>query len=96
MLVPGAFLEFLGQELPRGKLEGKGRRERRAQKVCWQVQLGLGCLTLQCPVSPKAGGWVPNSLGSPGSPPVGNLWLWELQKTLGIVSVIRNFHVSQA
>lgn len=35
MLAPGAFLEFLVQELPWGKLEGKARRERRAEKVCW-------------------------------------------------------------
>lgn len=56
MLAPGAFLEFLVQELPRGKSEGKARRERRAGKVCWQVQLGPGCLTLQVPSVPK--GWV--------------------------------------
>lgn len=35
MLAPGAFLEFLVQELPREKSEGKARRERRAGKVCW-------------------------------------------------------------
>lgn len=49
MLAPGAFLEFLVQELPRGKLEGKARRERRAEKVWWQVQLGLGCSPCNVP-----------------------------------------------
>lgn len=79
MLASGAFLEFLVQELPRGKLEGKARRERRAKKVWWQVQLGLGCLTLQCPQ--RLGG------GCQGgdSPLVGHLGLRELQKILGTV-----------
>lgn len=79
MLAPGAFLEFPVQELPWGKQEGKARRERRAEKVCWQVQLGLGYLTLQCPqrLGDKCQGG--------DAPLVGNLGLWELQKILGIV-----------
>lgn len=40
MLAPGAFLECLAQELLRGKLEKKAIKERRAKKVCWQVQRG--------------------------------------------------------
>lgn len=80
MLAPGAFLECLARELLQGKLEKKAIKERRAKKVCWQVQSGAASAhqALSIPA-----GWV---LGAEerGSPLVGNLGLQEPQRILGI------------
>lgn len=82
-LAPGAFLERLARELLQEKLEKKAIKERRAKKVCWQVQRGAASAH-QAPSIPP--GWQLGAGcrrgGSP--PPAGNLGLQELLKILEI------------
>lgn len=80
MLALGAFLEHPDQELLRGKLEAKAPEERRARKVCWQVQRGSNPVPWGSSASPS---WVWGAQEQ-GLPPAGDFGLQELQKMLRI------------
>lgn len=80
MLALGAFLERQDQELLRGKSDTKAPEERRARKVCWQVQRGSAPVLWGSSACPS---WVWGAQER-GLPPAGDLRLQELQKTLRI------------